>query len=272
MTMTYIVHSHVGGEYLTTDAPDRIEATCPQCGDHDDIIGSYGSDDDAEEIGKVALVAGLNALFVPLYMSLGAVADGYDVSFGDLAADACDEIDHYTGDVLDDGIVDGNVDFSSLPDGTDILRLAYDHEAGECADWYQGIEGHVPEAAAWMRANGGRYLTELSRRIGLACDGSGDDRHRLSDTLVERATASLRDWCKNASSHRTDGRLDAADITETAQACFCLPWMSDMSYGPNHSRMNAWESRSPLIGVITVDMQEAYASTLQQMMDEYANA
>ena len=54
MTTTYLVNSHLGGYYFSSDDPDDIERICETCGDCDRICCEF-DDDDADDAAESIL-------------------------------------------------------------------------------------------------------------------------------------------------------------------------------------------------------------------------
>ena len=54
MTTTYLVNSHLGGYYLSSDDPDDIECYCETCGDCDRICCEF-DDEDADDAAESIL-------------------------------------------------------------------------------------------------------------------------------------------------------------------------------------------------------------------------
>lgn len=49
----YLVESHLGGIYVTTGNPDKIEEFCEQCGDYDVIGASWEQEDEEEQFKEI---------------------------------------------------------------------------------------------------------------------------------------------------------------------------------------------------------------------------
>mgnify|MGYP003371917541 CR=1 FL=1 len=54
MTTTYLVNSHLGGYYFSSDDPDDIECICETCGDYDCVCCEF-DDDDADDAAESIL-------------------------------------------------------------------------------------------------------------------------------------------------------------------------------------------------------------------------
>ena len=84
MTTTYLVNSHLGGYYFSSDDPDDIECICETCGDCDCVCCEF-DDDDADDAAESILdyFAMENGIVTGVATGIAAIsasADGFQAT------------------------------------------------------------------------------------------------------------------------------------------------------------------------------------------------